>query len=63
MRKRPELTREIADAAARDAGNRHARQAGRTEWNSDDFMVAVAEFDRLWPRPDMVAELLAKHDA
>lgn len=57
---RIQMTEALARAAAQDAGNRHMRQFGRKKWNGDDFMVAVAEFDRLWPRPDMVAELLAR---
>ena len=43
------LTRELAFAAAWDAGNRHAKANGRTVWTADDYNAAVAEFDRLWP--------------
>ena len=43
------LTRKLAWAAATDAGNRSMRHAGRTVWDEEDFNVAAAEFDRLWP--------------
>lgn len=43
------LTRELARAAAHDAGNRHMREAGRTAWNAEDYEVACDEFERLWP--------------
>jgi len=43
------ITREIARAAAMDAGDRSMRQAGRTTWNREDYNVMVREFDRLWP--------------
>lgn len=43
------MTREIAWAAAWDAGNRHMRQGGRTRWNKSDYNAAVREFNRLWP--------------
>lgn len=43
------LTRELAYAAARDAGNRAMRAAGRTIWDAEDYNHAAAEFDRLWP--------------
>lgn len=45
------LTKEIAFAAAQDAGNRHMRQHGRTSWNEDDYDVACDEYNRLWPDP------------
>lgn len=56
--KKPKMTRAIAHAAATDAGNRHMRKHGRKVWNADDYMMAVAEYDRLYPPPDMVANLL-----
>lgn len=43
------LTRELARAAATDAGTRHAKANGRTDWNDADYTAAVAEFARLWP--------------
>jgi len=43
------ITREIALAAAKDAGNRSMRQAGRGAWNREDYNAVVREFDRLWP--------------
>jgi hypothetical protein len=45
----PRLTRDVAWAAAHDAGNRSMRHAGRTSWNEDDYNAAVEEFNRLWP--------------
>lgn len=41
------MSRQIAWAAATDAGNRSMREHGRTAWNEDDYNAAVAEFDRL----------------
>ncbi len=46
-----DLYREIAKAAAWDAGNRSMRAAGRTFWNRDDYNVAVRELHRLDPCP------------
>lgn len=43
------LTRDLAWAAATDAGNRRMRKAGRTAWSEEDYGVATREFDRLWP--------------
>ncbi len=34
-------TYEIALAAAQDAANRQMRQAGRLEWNEDDWNLAA----------------------
>lgn len=39
----------IARAAARDAGNRSMRAAGRDGWNQTDWNAAAAEYERLWP--------------
>ena len=46
------MTRVVLDsklmyAAGRDAGNRSMRANNRTSWNNDDYLAAVAEFDRL----------------
>jgi hypothetical protein len=38
-------------AAAKDAGNRSMRAAGRATWNRADYRAAVREYDRLIPRP------------
>lgn len=43
------LTRDIAYAAATDAGNRSMWAGGRRKWNVDDYNTAVDEFERLWP--------------
>ena len=40
-------TEAIARAAAWDAGNRHAKAAGRKKWSRADYNVAVRELDRL----------------
>jgi hypothetical protein len=47
--RRPVLTRELAHAGSKDAGNRSMRAGGRTAWNEEDYDVAVAEFNRMWP--------------
>jgi len=41
------LTREIAFAAGRDAGNRHMTKAGRTKWNREDYNAAATETNKL----------------
>ena len=46
---KPKLTRELAWAASQDAANRAMRKGGRTAWSREDYNVAVAEFDQLWP--------------
>lgn len=46
---KPKLTRELAWAASQDAANQTMRAGGRTAWSEEDYNVAVAEFDRLWP--------------
>lgn len=42
-----ELNRKLIYAAARDAGNRSMRKAGRSVWSADDFDAAASEFARL----------------
>jgi len=49
MEARIKLTADLAMAAARDAGNRSMRKAGRSRWNLDDMRAARAEADRLAP--------------
>lgn len=44
------MTYQLAMAAARDAGNRSMREAGRTKWNQADYNAMVREFNRLWPQ-------------
>jgi hypothetical protein len=44
----PVMTREIAQAAATDAGTRSMHAAGRTKWNQDDYNAAAGIFNRLW---------------
>ena len=40
-------TLKIAHAAGWDAGNRSAKQHGRTAWNEDDWNAACEVVDRL----------------
>lgn len=42
------ITREIALAAATDAGDRNMRAAGRAAWSEDDLNVATDALERLW---------------
>ncbi len=44
-------TYDLANAAARDAANRHMLRGGRLKWNQDDYNVAVETFHRLFPQP------------
>lgn len=46
----PEMTDDLARAAATDAGNRSAQAAGRTTWGPDDLHAAAAEYNRLTHR-------------
>jgi hypothetical protein len=41
------ITYNLAMAASRDAGNRHAKKAGRIVWNWEDWDCAADEFARL----------------
>jgi hypothetical protein len=45
---KPVLTKELANAAARDAGNRSMRAAGRAAWSQEDYNVASSEQNRLY---------------
>ncbi len=45
------ITRELAHAAASDAGNRSKRKGRRSRWNEDDWNAACDEFERLWSNP------------
>lgn len=40
-----QLARRIAEDAATDA----MKKAGRHAWSAEDYDVAIAEFNRLWP--------------
>lgn len=53
----PIMTRDLANAAAWDAGNHSMRAAGRTTWNADDYDAAVLEYNRLWPLERDLEEL------
>lgn len=46
---RPQLTQQIAFAAAQDVAQRLMRKAGRKVWSEDDYNAAVREYERLWP--------------
>ncbi len=48
----PLMTIKLAQSIACDAGNRNARKAGRAAWNEDDWNVASAVAQRLWPLID-----------
>ena len=41
------LTKELAYAAGRDAGNRSMRNGNRTAWNEDDYNAASEVTNRL----------------
>ena len=56
---KPKRTREVAHAAATDAGNRAMRAGGRAKWNAADYDAACVEFDRLWPVERELAEGLS----
>jgi hypothetical protein len=57
------LTKQLAYAAAHDAGNRHMRAAGRTVWAVNDYNVACATFDAaVVTRPRHVAYAPGKLD-
>lgn len=44
--------KELAKAAAQDAGNRSMRRGGRSQWNEDDFNEACDVLNRLlYPQP------------
>lgn len=47
-----EMTRELAWAAATEAGNKSMRKGGRIKWSLKDYNAAVGEFNRLWPNQD-----------
>lgn len=47
--RRIKLTRDLAWAAAQDAGDASMRKAGRTHWSAEDYNVCVRTFERLWP--------------
>jgi hypothetical protein len=53
---RPVMAYALAMAAARDAANRQMRAAGRTAWSEDDYELACATFERLWPIGSECAE-------
>jgi len=46
---KPVWTYDLEMAASRDAANRSMRAAGRTHWSVEDWNVACAVFDRLYP--------------
>ena len=45
------MTESLARAAGADAANRQMTKAGRTIWNVDDYALACATFQRLYPDP------------
>ena len=54
---RRQITRQLAHAAAMDAGNRAMRKAGRTAWAEEDADACWREFDRLWPLEAELAQI------
>jgi hypothetical protein len=44
-----EMTEALARAAATDAADRNMKQAGRIEWNEEDWDVGCETYERLWP--------------
>lgn len=42
-------TYSLAMAAGQDAANAQMRKAGRKRWNLDDWNLAAATFERLFP--------------
>lgn len=48
----------LANAAARDAGNRSMRRAGRKTWSREDYNEAVRVYNNLWPKEDEKTALL-----
>lgn len=57
------LTRDIAWAAATDAGNLSMRRAGRTGWSKDDYQEAVDMFHRFWPEEREIEEARRAYNA
>ena len=51
------ITREIARAAAMDAGDHSMRHAGRTVWSREDYNAMIGEFNRLWPEEFDIMEM------
>lgn len=43
------MTYKLAHAIGWDAGNRNMRKNLRTDWNEEDWNVAAAEFERVYP--------------
>lgn len=61
------LSRDLAWAAAQDAGCRAMRKANRTAWNVDDYNEAIRTFNRVWPEngnlPERKQEPNQRHGA
>jgi hypothetical protein len=43
------MTREIAEAIGRDAGNLSMQKAGRKIWSVDDYNASIDAFNKAWP--------------
>lgn len=54
------MTHELAMSAAKDAGNRSMRAAGRSIWSQADADAAYREYDRLIPpfQPEPLLSLM-----
>jgi hypothetical protein len=48
----------LARACAQDAGNRNMRKNGRKEWNEEDWNIATAMLNKLWPINPKILETL-----
>ena len=60
---RPVMTYALAMAAARDAATRQMRAAGRAAWSEDDYALACATFERLYPLDAQMCEIAQRHQA
>lgn len=50
----------IARSIGTDAGNRNMKRGGRTAWSEEDYNVAAAEMERVFP---IETELQAQREA
>lgn len=53
------MTYSLAMAAGQDAANRQMRKEGRTRWSLEDYNLAAATFDLLYPMEEHLAQLRA----
>ena len=60
---RPVMGYALAMAAARDAATRQMRAGGRVAWSEDDYALACATFERLYPIDAHLCEIAQRHQA